>query len=301
MKKRDIIEILISFVFGILIWFFSVTSKTYKVERDFEITYEGIPDSLTFLEPPPKKIKVEVVADGRSLIFINFFRPKFLINLENPKRGKNIYKTSDIKFVIPHFVKINDIKFKQDFLNLRFDKKSEKEVPVSAMITGNPRSGFTIKLKKAEGYVKITGPLSILKSIDSIKTNYVSVEKREKSFREKVGLLKPSEVIDISPDSIDVYVEIERLEEKDFTNIPYIVLAPKEYMIETEPSKLFLRLKGPESVLRNLNREDISVIVNALNFSEGEFFLKPKVRLPDNVSVVKLEPENVRVKLFKKK
>ncbi|MEO0299688.1 MAG: CdaR family protein [candidate division WOR-3 bacterium] len=301
MKKRDILEILISLVFGIFIWFFSVTSKTYKVERDFEVIYEGIPDSLTFLEPPPKKIKVEVVADGRSLIFTNFFRPKFLINLENPKRGKNIYKTSDIKFVIPHFVKINEIKFKQDFLNLRFDKKSEKEVPVSAMITGNPRSGFTIKLKKAKGYVRITGPLSILKNIDSIKTNYVSVEKREKSFREKVSLLKPSEVINISPDSIDVYVEIERLEERDFTNIPYIVLAPKEYMIETEPSKLFLRLKGPESVLRNLNREDISVIVNALNFSEGEFFLKPKLRLPDNVSVIKLEPENVRVKLFKKK
>lgn len=301
MKKRDIIEILISFISGFLIWFFSITSRTYKVERSFEIIYEGIPDSLTFLEPPPQKIKVEVVADGKSLIFINFFKPKFLINFENPKRGKNIYKTSDINFIIPHFVKINEIKFKQEFLNLKFDKKSEKEVPVSTIITGNPRSGFIVKSKKAEGYVRIIGPLSILKNIDSIKTNNLSVEKRERSFKEKVSLLKPSEVINISPDSINVYVEIEKVEERDFTSVPYIVLAPKEYGIETEPPILFLRLKGPESILKDLKVENISIIVNALNFSEGEFFLKPKVRLPENVSVVKIKPENVRVKLFKKR
>ncbi len=301
MKKRDIIEILISFISGILIWFFSITSKIYKAERSFEIIYEGIPDSLAFLEPPPKKMKVEVVGDGRSLIFINFFKPKFLINFENPKRGKNIYKTSDIKFIIPNFVKINEIKFWQDFISLKFDKKSEKEVPVSAVITGNPRSGYIVKSKRAEGYVRIEGPLSIIKNLDSIKTNFVSVEKREQSFKEKINLLKPSEVINVYPDSINVYIEIEKLEERDYTNVSYIVLAPKKYTVETEPPKLFLRLKGPESVLKNLKREDVNIIVNALNFSEGEFFLKPKVRLPENVSVVKIEPENVRVKLFKKK
>jgi len=301
MEKRNIIEISVSVIIGIILWFFAITGKVYRVERYIDIVYMGIPDSLSFLEPPVKKIKAEIEADGRAIIFMNFFKPKLLLKFENPKRGKNKIEVENLYLEIPGFIRVNQINFKQKILSINLDVKAEKEVPVSPRITGTPRAGYTVKLKSSQTYVKLIGPSSILKNIDSIRTENVSVEKREKSFATKVGLLKPSEVVALQPETALVYIEIEKISEKEFLNVPYIVLKPKDYEIETEPERLFVRIKGPESLLENLKKEDIDVIVNALNLTEGEFFIKPRVRLPDRLLLSKIEPEVVRVKLFKKK
>ncbi len=300
MNRRNIIEISVSVIIGIVLWFFSITGKVYRVERDIDIVYLGIPDSLTFLEPPLKKIKAEIEADGRALIFMNFFKPRLLLKFDKPKKGRNKIEVKNLYLEMPGFIKIRQINFKQKFLNIKLDIKAEKKVPVSARITGNPRTGYTVKSKRSQTYVKLIGPRSILRNIDSIRTENVSVEKREKSFTAKAELLSPSEVVTLYPETASVYIEIEKISEKEFVNVPYVVLKPKNYEIETEPEKLFVRVKGPESVLKNLKKEDIDVIVNALNLTEGEFFIKPRVRLPDKVMLAKIEPEVVRVKLFKR-
>ncbi len=300
MTRRDIIEIILSITIGVILWFFSVTGQIYKVERDIEIVYEGIPDSLTFLEPPLKKIKAEIEADGRALLFMKFFKPKLIFKFNKPKKGKNKIEIKNAFLEVSDFIKIKSIDFKQKFINIKLDIKGEKEVPVSARIKGNPRAGFTVKSKKTETVVKLIGPKTILKNIDSIRTEFVSVEKREKSFEAKAELLKPSEVVKISPETASVYIEIEKISEKEFTNVPYIILKPKNYKVEAEPEKLYVRIKGPESILEKIKKEDIDVIINTLNLTEGEFFIKPKIRLPDKVLISKVEPEAIRVTLKKK-
>ncbi|MEN3046894.1 MAG: CdaR family protein [Candidatus Hydrothermales bacterium] len=301
MKKRDIVEILIAIPVGVLIWFFTVTEKNYTVKRDINIEYVGLPDSLTFLEPPPKKITATIKANGRNLLILKIFKPKIFLRFENPIKGKNTYEIQSLILDVPNFVKIDELKFEQNFISVKLDKKVEKKVPVSVRIKGTPRAGYTVKSKKFEGDVKLIGPLTLLLGIDSIRTNFVSVEKREKSFVEKVKVISPSQVVKVYPESVKVTIEIEKLEERDFFNVPYIVLTPKNYKAITKPEKLFVRIRGPESFVKNLELSNINVIVNALNFPEGEFFLTPKVRVPENLEVTKIEPENVIVKIIKSK
>ncbi len=298
--RRNIIEISVSIIIGIFLWFFSITGNVYRVERDIDIVYLGIPDSLTFLEPPFKRIKAEIEADGKTLLFINFFKPRLLLKFDKPKKGENKLEVKNPYLEIQRFLKIREINFKQKFVNVKLDIKREKEAPVSIRIKGNPRAGYTVKSKKSEVYVKLIGPESILKNIDSIITEDISVEKREKSFTQKTKLLSPSEIVSLHPETALVYVEIEKILERDFFNVSYTILKPRNYEIETEPEKLFVRVSGPESILKNLKKEDIDVILNVLNLTEGEFFIKPRVRLPEMVILSKIEPEMIRVKLFKK-
>ncbi|MEN3045172.1 MAG: CdaR family protein [Candidatus Hydrothermales bacterium] len=301
MRKREIAEILISILVGFLIWFFTITEKTYTVQREITLDYIGLPDSLTFLEPPPKKLNATIKANGRNLIILKIFEPKLYLKFDNPSKGKNKYEIQKIQLHIPSFVKIDELKFEQNFINVKLDKKIEKKVPVSVRTKGIPRTGYTVKSKKSEEYVKAIGPLTLLLGIDSIRTSLVSVEKREKSFIDKAKVISPSEIVKLYPDTVKVIIEIEKIEERDFFNVPYVVLISRKYKATVEPEKLFVRIKGPESIVKNLELSNINVIVNALNFTEGEFFLTPKVRVPENLDVVKIEPEHVKVKIVKLK
>lgn len=301
-NNKLILEILISLLIGITLWFIAVLSNTYEVKKKIEIVYTGIPDTLTFTEPPPTHIPTLIKADGKSLFMINFLKPKLIYEFSKKiKKGKNVIKIKNAKKMFPEILKIEKIEFlKKEFL-VKIDRKIEKKLPVSVRIKGKPRTGFVANPKTPSIKIKVEGPEILLKNIDTIKTDFISVEGREKSFETYARLLSPSKVVKIDPESIKVNIVIEKIEEKEFKNIPISVLKPPSLEVKIFPEEVYLRISGPASKIKMIKKEDIKTIINCMFLNEGEYLLKPDVYLPDDISLTKIQPEFIRVNLNKRK
>lgn len=297
---EDFVLKILSLLIAVILWFHSATEKTYTGERDVILEYEEVPPDMTFREVPPKKIKVYFEGKGKDLLKLYFLKPKIYVNLKEIKEGKNILdiKESDIK--ISGDIKVNKIILTQNFINLNLEKKESKKVDVKIEYTGKPREGYGIsKIVPEEKDVIITGPKSVVEKINEVKCKELDVSGKKFSFYDYLQILPPSTLVNVSPSSLRVYVEIE---EKKFKEVEkeIVIITSEEYDVDIEPKKIKVKFSGVKTKIEELDREKITAIINLTGFGEGEYYIPPKIFYPEGIDIEELSPPFVRVILKKR-
>ncbi|MBR5228591.1 MAG: hypothetical protein IKV96_02000 [Firmicutes bacterium] len=90
-----------------------------------------------------------------------------------------------------------------------------------------------------------------------------------------------------------------------FTNIPVEMLNAKTLESKDltigaiDTTTVSVKLEGKRSALRSIKREDIVASIDMSSYTEGEYYSEVRVHVPSSVSVVEINPAQIRVKIEK--
>jgi YbbR domain-containing protein len=188
----------------------------------------------------------------------------------------------NVNIDLPSGVKIDEIQPSK--IAVRLEKIEEREVTVKPEIEGSVAEGFEIYAQMVlPPKVRVRGPESFVKSLDSISTEKIPLDNRKEDFTiRQVGLNVVNPKITLRDTIVDVTFRIgEKRIEK-----PFVV----PYKTETGTKKATVLLFGARSVLEKLTVDLLSVVLSPNENGENV----PQIILPDDVKS-KVEVKSVKI------
>lgn len=181
---------------------------------------------------------------------------------------------------------------------VKLEKKTRRSVPINVPISGDPIHGYevtSIKVSPAEAI--ISGPRSMVESIDSIYTDEVVLTERKENFTETKHLRNISKFIEIvSPyqASIDVFLDAS-LVTKTFNNCRVFFggLDPK-FEVE-EFHEISFTVSGAQLVLEKFYPSEYTVQCDcSMIMSPGEYELPIVINIQDAFKIESQSTEKIK-------
>jgi len=182
-----------------------------------------------------------------------------------------------------------------------------KTVPVLTSLTGEPRNDYYVQdYMISQNTVRIIGSYDVLKGIESIEAEPLSVENVSESFQKDLELIVPENVqLYNSPRFVTASVNIQKYSHRNIT-IPKSsitifggdVSGMTNYRILED--EITFRVKGPAEILNTLDVRSIKGFVDVSKADEGVQQVIVRISLPSgiylegevyvNIETVKVEP-----------
>lgn len=181
-------------------------------------------------------------------------------------------------------------------IEYEIEKVNSKRVKVVSALKIDFKTDFaaTSKMVIDPEYIEISGPLTLLKKIDSISTIEKSFTDISENFLVQLPL---SEITGLtySHKSCTIRMEVQKIVDKSFEEIPVIIKnMPGTKELVLYPSKINLVLRGGINKLGRLTNDSISAYVDywgALKNSNNK--IEPTIQIPSFTSLVSVEPKQL--------
>jgi hypothetical protein len=160
---------------------------------------------------------------------------------------------------LPEGVRVEVEQFEPPSIDLKWEQRVTRDVPVQVSVVGTPADGYVVKGLVAEPKtVKVRGPQSDVMVLQHVRTDAFDVRTltAEGQFPRQLAIEKPNPRLKIDPQSIIVTAEIAReVSERDFQKVPVAVVGPAKG--KAQPAEVDVRLVCPPDVVRSLRHEQI--------------------------------------------
>lgn len=182
--------------------------------------------------------------------------------------------------------------------------RKTKSITVRPRIQGKLPEGFAQgKITTRPRTVTVTGPAPLVDPLRQIESEPLSLADQRATFTRKLQLQYPHPTLrDDQNGVIEVEVEVVQLDiTKKLKELPVSVVNLSR-RTKVTPTRVDLTLKGPRSVLQELDRRAILVSIDMKEHQgarTGVFQKTPVVRnLPEGVTVEKLWPTDFQVQVL---
>jgi YbbR domain-containing protein len=286
---------------GLVVFFCLPVRSADEHEADIliPIIADKIPNGLTLVGPPLKKIEIRVQGALSALDYLYLNKPSYHLDLSSVTIGVESVPINPDIIPMPEGVKITRVN--PAYVTVRVDRRLKKQVPVKIAFTGKPAAGFFVDdLLTKPSTVILCGPETVLGSVDAILTKPIDVSGRLESFKKEIALeLTPS--LEVCASSGIIVAEIY-IAEKDLNRQFADILVeghntPYEFSIS--PPTIRIEIKGPQKIVEKLHpQKDIRVLVELKNLSPGVYVRRATITLPVKTTLVKVEPELFTVKII---
>lgn len=161
---------------------------------------------------------------------------------------------------LPEGVRVEVEQFEPPSIDLKWEPRVTREVPVQLSVVGSPADGYVVKgpLVAEPGKVSVRGPQSEVDVLQHVRTDAFDVRAITTGgqFQRQLALERPGPRLKIEPTSIIVTAEIAReVTERTFSRLPVAVVGvPKG---KSQPTEVDVRLVCPPDVARALRAEQI--------------------------------------------
>lgn len=287
-----------SVLFAIALWGYTSLNAEYQTFVDIPLSVK-IPSNRALESPPPQSVFVDVRGTGWNLFNLIFFNnsKQCLIDLSKESILDSIYKINkvDIQKSLQFLKNVNPINILPETINLVTGKVTEYEVYVVPKVIIVPRSGFTVvgKITIEPEKIKIRGNESIVAQINRWETEQKWFEDVNKPITEIVNLIDTLPgVVDVFPKKVTIRCNVQQVSDAVIHDIPISITSgslPDGHRIQ--PPIISLTLQGGIDILSSLTPSDISASIDfdkIMNDSTG--ILKPIIKLPPNVTLLKTDP-----------
>lgn len=200
---------IISITLAVFLWFF-VTFKG-QTETSFEVPLEfkNTPSDMEVLKQNVKKISVSISARERLLREISQNEVRVIVDLSNAKLGENSIPITKSSVKSPRGVDI--IRIEPSVVKVYLDKKEQKNVPVKAIIVGNPQKGFIVSSVEINpSSINIEGAKKELDRIRIIKTEPIDVEGIKDNLTINAKIDPEGKIFRSDRDTVQVTIKLRR-------------------------------------------------------------------------------------------
>ena len=266
-------------------------------ERTFEVAVrvDAVPEGYVLLTEIPN---LTVVVAGRARNLSGYYQERLRelrLSFSAPVSHRR-FSASD--FALPPGLQLRSIS--PDVIDLNFAPKVDADVEIIPDIRGEPAAGFNLTNAVSPETVHISGPASEINALEGVFTQPVDVTGLRSLTTRRVGLVQLGPNITYER-SLSVLVTIRV--ETNYTTIqvsevPLTISGPSD-RFALDRSAVGLTLRGPETVIDNLDTEQLRASVDVTPFLElpaGEYDVEPRfLNLPPEVSVAHVDIETLRL------
>jgi hypothetical protein len=250
---------LLSFAFALVIY--SLVHGGQDARRSVVVDLEAIlpPESSdrVLVSSIPQSVRIFARGSNQTIDNLRASSVSVVIDLsQNPPT----HVTFDPKMVrLPEGVNVEIEQFDPAFIDLKWEQRVVRDVPVQVSVVGTPADGFVVKgaLVAEPKAVKVRGPQSEVMVLQHVRADAFDVRGlTEGGYPRQLAIERPSPRLRIDPTSAIVTAEITReVSERVFNKIPVVVVGPAKG--KATPAEVDIRLVCPPEIVRSLRPEQI--------------------------------------------
>lgn len=173
-------------------------------------------------------------------------------------------------------------------------------VQVRAQIVGQPAPGYRVSEVQVEpASVKVRGPSDLIGSLGWVNTLPVDISGRASDVELQTQLLLPTWATVSDSRTVTVRVRIvEDIGERVFGSIPVRLRSLSSgFRWLITPSEVSVTVSAKKDVLARLSAYSVEAYVDARGLGEGDHEIPVQVVLPENVFLVGVSPDKVKLSL----
>jgi hypothetical protein len=295
---------LICLAIATTLWLLNALGKDYVATVSYPVKYLNPPDNRFLANNTPVKLDLIIEASGFTILRYRMmsFSP-ISLDIEqvtnNIESNSGTYKVQsknlirEISSQLSSEIQINEIN--PEILEIVLDSLITKLVPVELDIDVEFVPQFNLKnpIKTVPDKVNITGPAIALEKISAIKTKVNITNKLETDFRQEIELIHPEKTT-ISPEKVNLIIEVEKYTEKELKIPVEIIHKPEKVRIKLFPSEVKILFTVGLSRFENIKPADFGVSVDYNSISENATNLNILLyKKPEFIQGVRLNPEKV--------
>lgn len=276
---------------------------TQIVEVEYSLI--GIPEKEYSLADEPQLDPSKVKITGAQSILEKIKQIICTIDISGIK--DDINKKIEVKALDANGDEIKGVKIEPNIVEASISLTRgypEKILPVKPRIIGKPAPGYYISQILANpNEIRIFGNYSKISNIDSLETIPIDVNGITKTLSVKVppALEEGLNIGEGETSLIEVTIQVkESIIQKTLKNIPVIPQDLSPFVsCEIEPKVVDVIVEGQNILIDKINEEDIKAFVELTNSFQVEQKVKVQTILPEGLSLIRIEPDEVMVLINK--
>jgi len=303
-NNKRVIVFLICLAIATTLWFLNALGKDYAATVSYPVKYVNPPDNRFLANQTPVKLDLKIEGQGFTIIRYKMmsFSPiildieQVIANLESNSGtyrvpGKNLIR--EVSSQLSTEIQINEIS--PEILEIVLDSLITKTVPVELDIEVEFVPQFNLKnpIKTVPDKVDITGPAIAMENISAVKTKVNITNKLETGISQEIELIHPERTT-ISPEKVNLIIEVEKYTEKELKIPVEIIHKPDKVRIKLFPSEVKVLFMVGLSRFETIKPADFAVSVDYNSIAENANNLNILLyKRPDFIQGVRLNPEKV--------
>jgi YbbR domain-containing protein len=263
------------------------------------VEYRGLPTGLLVVNQHPDFVTLSVSGPRTLLSLLDSSRLAVRLDLRGISPGQAEFKITPDMFNVPRQTTIDRIAPSQ--ITLDVDQIASRELPVRLSISGQVANGLAISsIELKPSLVTMTGPSHALRNLDAIDTMPFDVQGATEPVSRYVQLEDVGDLIKLSTNWVLATVKLQEVvSERQFRDVQ-VAVRNSDRKFDLRPARVAVTVRGPQKALANLKLNG-SVYVDATGLSTGWHDAPVQIDLPKGMELVRENPENVKLRLFRAK
>lgn len=287
----------VSITLALLLWL--VVAGEQIVERAIRIPLEftNLPPELELVGDTPDDVDVRVRGSSGALTRLAPGDLVAVLDLRTARPGQRLFHVTGAEVRTPFGVDV--VHVSPSNVSITFERSESKMVPVVPAVDGDPAEGFVVGTVTADpATVEVVGPVSALSKLMEAITEPVNIKGASTAVRESVTIGVPDPAVRLRhPQSAVVTVNVAAAPvEQRFGGIVVTVKGGR-LRARVTPPRVSLVIRGAREVLDMLDASAFEAAVDLEGLGQGQYQLPVRVTAPQHLTVVRIEPPQVQVRV----
>ena len=287
----------LSIALAVLLWL--VVSGEQIVERALRIPLEftNLPAQLELVGETPTVADVRVRGSSGALTRLAQGDLVAVLDLRTARTGRRLFHLTPADVRTPFGVDV--VHVSPSNVSIGFEQSESKLVPVVPAVEGDPAEGYVVGTIAADpATVEVVGPVSKIRSLTEAITEPISVEGSSTPVRESVTIGVSDPAVRLrKPQSANVTVNVAAAPvERRFSGVS-VTSKGGRASARVRPAEVTLVVRGAREVLDSTSASAFEAVVDLEGLGQGQFQLPVRVTLPQHLTVVRVEPPQVQVRI----
>lgn len=279
--------------------------KILTKEVEVEYSLIGVPEKGYSLTDEPQFNPSMVKIIGAQSVLDNIKQIICAIDISGIK--EDLSRKLKVKAVDVNGNEVKEVKIEPDMVEVSISLTRgypEKQLTVKPKIIGKPAPGYYIsEILSSPDEIKIFGTYSKISDIEFLETIPIDVNGITKTLSVKVppALEEGLNIVDGEVELIEVTIQVkEVIIQKILRNISVLPQNLSPFVsCEIKPEIIDITVEGKNILIDKLEAKDIKAFVKFTDNFKVEQKVKVQVDLPEGISLIKIEPEEVTVLINK--
>ncbi|MFQ6675780.1 MAG: YbbR-like domain-containing protein [Fidelibacterota bacterium] len=284
--------------FAAILWLFVISEHQYTYVIEIPIQIRNIKEGKTLRGETPLTAQVRFRGTGRALLKALLLKSisdfKLVLDLERISTQydfhlNDYYERYSQNVIIPKGFELEFIDVVEP-LTVHIDLTDYMIKPVRVLpnIVANPAPGFVQvgSISIDPETIELKGPKEIIRQVDTVQTEFAEFP----SLEGPVDITLPvnldfPRVVEASPPSIRVQVNIQEIGERIISGVPVIIRnKPEGIRVFANPSTVSLAVTGGVDYIAGLQSSDVEVFLDfRAQWEKEQLYYTPTVRVPPDV------------------
>ncbi|MFH0777849.1 MAG: YbbR-like domain-containing protein [Candidatus Eisenbacteria bacterium] len=197
---------------SLLVYFHVKTEGEGEVSFRIPVELTGLPDTLTWAGEVPKSAVVTMEGRLKHLLKLKLVPLRIPVDLSEAGPGRFQRSLSVADVPVPDGFNVSIVRFGAvGPIDIVIERKLSRAVPVVPVFTGRPAQGFVLDGQGgvSPDFVVISGPESLVASLDTLFTLAVDVSEKRQPFTARAGLDTRGVAVTTAPDVVEVFVAVQ--------------------------------------------------------------------------------------------